>query len=80
MVGKVKHQLLNLIHNKEKELGRRLTVKEIADGTHVSQKLIYRWLDPKHPPKRYDEKTITAFCDYFGVAVGDLLVYEVEAE
>ena len=76
----MEHQLLKLIHKKEDEMGRRLTVRELAKGSGVSQKLIYRWLDPKIRVTRFDEKTITRFCNYFDVQPGDLLVYEPEAE
>lgn len=76
----MKHRLLDLIHEKEKALNKRLTVREIAWGAHVSERLIYRWLDPDEPTTRFDSEVIEKFCEYFGVEVGDLLVYEPEAE
>ena len=76
----MKHRLLDLIHEKEKALGRRLTIRQIAKGAEVSERLIYRWLDPDEPTTRYDSVVIEKFCEYFGVEVGDLLVYEHEED
>ena len=76
MIGKVRHRLLELIHAKELELGRRVTVSEIAEGSGVSERLVYRWLDPDDTVKRFDEPALSGFCGYFKVGIEDLLVYE----
>jgi DNA-binding Xre family transcriptional regulator len=78
--GHVKHRLLELIHAKEAKLRRRLLMSEIAEGAGVSERLIYRWLDPNEEIKRFDEAALAGFCKYFEVTVGELLVYEPEDE
>jgi DNA-binding Xre family transcriptional regulator len=78
--GRVKHRLLELIHEKEIQMRRRLNISEIAEGAGVSERLIYRWLDPEEEIKRFDENAIVGFCKYFEITVGDLLVYEPEDE
>ena len=76
MAGKLQNRLLDLIHKKETELGTRLTVRQIARGAGVSERLIYRWLDRDNPPTRYDANVIVGFCEYFAVQPGDLLEYK----
>lgn len=80
MRGHVKHRLLELIHAKETKMRRRLLMSEIAAGAGVSERLIYRWLDPDEEIKRFDESAIVGFCKYFEVTVGELLVYEPDDE
>jgi DNA-binding Xre family transcriptional regulator len=79
-MGHLRHKLLDLIHEKEKKLGRRLTAVEIAGGANVSERLVYRWLKSDKGISRFDESAIVGFCDYFGCQVGDLLIYEEDDE
>ena len=76
MSGLLQHRLLDLIHTKEKKLGRRLSIAEIAKGAGVSEKLVYRWLDAEKHISRFDENAIVGFCEYFDCRVGELLEYE----
>lgn len=78
MAKHVKHRLLELIHKKELEENRRVPVTEIAKGSGVSERLVYRWLDTDEPVKRFDDNVITGFCDYFDVDISELLVYKPE--
>jgi hypothetical protein len=67
----VRHKLLELIQEKERKIGRRLTASEIANGAGVSIKLVTRWLDKQ--PKLYDTAAIIGFCEYFQCGLTDLL-------
>jgi transcriptional regulator with XRE-family HTH domain len=70
----VMNRLFQLIKDKEKEIGKPLEIKQFAKDTGVSRQAIYQWL--KGDAKIYHTKAINAFCDYFGVGVGDLLVHQ----
>jgi hypothetical protein len=76
----VKHRLLELIHQKELEIGNRLTIRQIARGAGVSERLIKRWLDPEDPPTRFDSDVIAGFCAYFQIDIADLLYLEDEED
>lgn len=73
----VSNRLFQLIKDKEKETGKALEIKQFALDTGVSRQAIYQWL--KGDAKIYHQKAINAFCRYFDVGVGDLLVYEPDA-
>jgi transcriptional regulator with XRE-family HTH domain len=74
----MRHKLLELIQEKERKIGRRLTASEIASGAGVSIKLVTRWLDKQ--PKLYDTDAIIGFCEYFQCGLTDLLeIIDLEA-
>jgi DNA-binding Xre family transcriptional regulator len=76
MSGRVRIMLPELIRQKEMQLRHSLTMAEVAAGAKVSERLIYRWLNSKEKIERFDGDTLDGFCAYFGVGVGELLVYE----
>jgi DNA-binding Xre family transcriptional regulator len=69
----VKHNLLRLVSQKEQDLGRRLTLSEIAAESNVSIRLVSRWLDPDEQVTRFDAHAIVGFCKYFECSIADLL-------
>jgi DNA-binding Xre family transcriptional regulator len=69
----VSNRLFQLIKDREKETGKTLEITALSEATQVSRQAIYQWL--KGDAKVYHQKAINAFCKYFGVGVGDLLVY-----
>jgi len=75
-VIEVKHRLFELVQEKEKALGRRLSFSDIAKGSNVSVKLVTRWLDPDVPTTRFDAHVISGFCHYFNCDISDLLYLE----
>lgn len=76
----VRNRLLELIEEKERAIGRKLSYQEVADHAGVSQRMIYRWTDADSPPTRYDAHAIQAFCRYFNVEIGDLLILTTDKE
>lgn len=77
-MAKLRHKLLDLIGEKERELGRRLTQAEIAEAAGVQEATLSRWLKTSFV-KRPDADTVTNLCLYFGVDVGDLLYIDHNA-
>jgi hypothetical protein len=73
---KVKNRLLELMQQKELKLGKRLTIKEVASGASVSERLVIRWLDREDHQSRFDEHAIVGFCTYFECGIADLLELE----
>lgn len=67
------NRLFELIKTKELETGEPMEIKQFAKDTGVSRQAIYQWL--KGDAKIYHTKAINAFCKYFGVGVGELIVY-----
>jgi putative transcriptional regulator len=69
----VKNLLIDRISDKQKELQRRLEIKELAAQTGVSRQAIYNWL--QGDVKAYYSDVIEAFCKYFNCSVAELIVY-----
>jgi DNA-binding Xre family transcriptional regulator len=64
---------------KERQLGRRITQKEVAEAIEVSQHTIASWL--RNDLNKFEAHIIERLCDYFQCELGDLLVLEeVEEE
>lgn len=70
----VRNLLIDRISDKQKELQRRLEIKELSEQTGVSRQAIYNWMSGD--VKAYYTDVINAFCKYFDCDVSDLLVYE----
>jgi DNA-binding Xre family transcriptional regulator len=60
-----------LVSERERQLGRRITQLELAQGIGVSEQLIGRWM--KNQVNKFEGEIIEKLCDYFGCEVGDLL-------
>jgi transcriptional regulator with XRE-family HTH domain len=64
----VKANLLPLWHKKEEELGRRLTIKEVAAATGADPKSIASLRNGD--TTRFDSSVLGPLCKYFGVPEG----------
>lgn len=80
MSGKVINRLQQLLAEKEMKEGRRMTLKEHADKLDLHPRSLARWIDSENPTTRYDAEILAKFCKYFGVEVGDIIVYIPEVE
>lgn len=65
----IKSELLTLWTEKERQLGRRLTIGEVAEQTGLSRDAISGLLNSK--TGRFDSDTIARMCEYFGVREGE---------
>lgn len=76
----IRSELFRFWQEKELELGRRVTVSEVARQTGVSRNTIQRLLDGDS--SRFDGQTLSAICTYFHVPAGRIpfLVYEPDDE
>ncbi len=74
----VRNLLIDRISDKQKELQRRLEIKELSEQTGVSRQAIYNWMSGD--VKAYYTDVINAFCKYFDCDVSDLLVYVPDEE
>ncbi|MBZ0283356.1 MAG: helix-turn-helix transcriptional regulator [Anaerolineae bacterium] len=68
-----------LTKDKERELRRRITQKEIAAAIGVMEQVIARWM--KNEVNQFDGRVIARLCAYFNCTIADLLYLEaVETE
>lgn len=70
----MRNRLRELIKERELSSGEDIEIKKLAEDTQVSRQAIYKWL--RNDADIYHRKAINAFCKYFGIGVGDLLIYE----
>lgn len=68
----LKNRLLELIHQKETALGRRLTQAEIARATKLPENTISRWVNTGIV-KRVEHEVVLRLCEYFSCELGELL-------
>lgn len=68
----LKNRLLELIHQKETALGRRLTQAEIARATKLPENTISRWVNTGIV-KRVEHEVVLRLCEYFACELGELL-------
>lgn len=76
----MRSELFRFWQEKQLELGRRVTVSEVARQTGVSRNAIQRLLDGDS--SRFDGPTISAICAFFEVPAGRIpfLVYEPDED
>ena len=74
MPGKVYNRFKILLAQKEIEVGRRISYKDIKNATGIASSTLSSWANNK--TERYDKETIAALCDYFNCEVGDLIAYD----
>lgn len=67
----VRSNLAELIELKAAQDGKRLTQHRLQKETGVSLNTIKRWI--LEAPDSFDNHVVSAFCEYFGCQVGDLL-------
>lgn len=60
---------------KEQAEGRKLPYRVLSEETGLSVGALQRLMEPAAEVDRIDGKTISRLCEYFGVSVGELLVY-----
>lgn len=73
-------QLKQFVLNKQAEWGRRLDIKEIAEGAEISRDTVSRLMQD-NPPVRVDQATVNGLCKFFGVEPGKpipFLIYDPE--
>lgn len=75
--GKIVNRLDEIRQEKERLQGQKITWEAVSNDTGLAYTTVLRWA--KKQINRYDEDTLVAFCEYFGVQVGDILVYEPES-
>lgn len=68
MAAMIRSELMELWHKKERELGRDLTIQEVADATGLNWETISGL--KKGTTTRFDSAVIGSLCEYFGVADG----------
>jgi DNA-binding Xre family transcriptional regulator len=71
---KLKNRLLQLIHERESKIGRRIKQHDIAEFAGVKDHTISAWLHGDIT--RFDARVVERLCDYFQCDVGDLLYFE----
>ena len=68
MSAMIKIDLFRFWNQKEAELGRELTLEEVAEATGVNAKSISKL--KKGQATRFDAHVLAALCQYFGVPEG----------
>lgn len=71
---RLKNRLLELIHQREIKVGRRIKQHEIAEFIGVKDHTISAWMQNKIT--RFDATVVERLCAYFQCDVGDLLYFE----
>ncbi|MDX2137355.1 MAG: helix-turn-helix transcriptional regulator [Chloroflexota bacterium] len=75
----LKNRLLELIQQRERTIGRRIKLKDLAEFVGVTNHTITSWI--RNDVRKYEAHIIEGFCDYFACDIGDLLYFEwVEVE
>jgi putative transcriptional regulator len=74
MPRKLRNRMLYLTTEKERKLGRKITLTEIHEATGVSISVLSRWM--RNQIERYDAPIVENLCEYFECEVGDLLYLE----
>jgi len=72
-VAMIEIDLIPVWHAKERELGKRLNVKDVAEGAGVDWKTVANLRDGK--TTRFDSGPIARLCQYFGVPEGGTIPF-----
>ena len=75
---RVRNRLLELITERERQLGRRMRLKDIAKFIGVSDHTITSWM--RNEVTRFDNIMVAGLCDFFEIEIGDLLYLEFEED
>ena len=70
----IKNQFSRLMQVKEREEGRLIPYREIAQATGLSPKTLVKWSYGR--VQQYDAVGIEALCRYFECGIAELLVLE----
>lgn len=71
--GRVRCKFKVLLLQRQAEQQRDITYREVAAATGVPLATLARWASDE--VERYSNDVLAAFCEYFGVGVGELLEY-----
>jgi DNA-binding Xre family transcriptional regulator len=74
MTKRIKNRFTELLAIKSREVGRRISQREVADTLNIAKGTIDRIALNK--TTRYDEHVILALCNFLGCDIGDLLFIE----
>ena len=72
----LKNRLLILIQERERKIGRRIKMKDLADFAGVTYPTLRSWT--QNDVRKYEAQIIEGFCEYFDCDVADLLYFEWE--
>jgi transcriptional regulator with XRE-family HTH domain len=70
----VKNRVAELVAQKSRREGRKITQDDIFTETGLGRSTIYEWMANK--VTRFDGKVLMAWCDYLNCGISDILVRE----
>lgn len=71
----IRNRFAELLDKKQREMGRYISLGEVAIETGVTRRTLYKWQENKIT--QLDTKVIDALCAYFGVGFTDLLEHSL---
>jgi putative transcriptional regulator len=74
MKRRLRNRFFHLLSEKERQLGRRITNKEIAQATGISAHTIGSWF--RNEVTKFEAPIVERLCDYFDCDLGELLYFE----
>lgn len=75
----LRNSLLLLIQARERQMNRRVKLKDLAEFVGVTSHTITSWI--RNDVRKYEAPIIEGLCDYFDCDISDLLYFEmVEVE
>jgi DNA-binding Xre family transcriptional regulator len=75
---RVRNRLLELVTDRERQLGRRMRLKDIAEYIGVANHTITNWM--RNEVSRFDDIMVVGLCNFFDIEIGDLLYFEYEED
>lgn len=72
----LKNRLLILIQERERKIGQRIKMKDLASFVGVTYPTLRSWI--QNDVRKYEAHIIEGFCEYFDCDVADLLYFEWE--
>jgi putative transcriptional regulator len=75
-VARIVSRAKQLLEEKEKREGRRISYRKIAEETGISKTSVESWMTSS--ATQYQQEQMLALCRYFGCTVGDLLQIDDE--
>ncbi len=76
-MGKIVSRVLQVRLDYQARLGRKVTLRRVSEATGITYPNLSRLELGK--TERIEFETLEKLCDYYGVAVGDLLHYDTTA-
>ena len=75
---KIHNRLLELVTDRERQLGRRMRLRDIAKFVGITDTTMTSWI--RNEVSRFDTHVVVGFCNYFDIEIGDLLYFEYEED